>query len=137
MLHTNRLNAIPSLINELFGQEENSFPYYKNQTNAKITETEEGFNIYAIVAGIDKKDISIEFDKGILNIKSEIKKDAEEESKEFTHREFKIKPINLSYKVDAAKIDVESISAEQKNGILQVKLLKKENSAPKKLIEIE
>lgn len=138
MLYYKNRNAIPSLLNELFNQE---MDYNRESQRArrsnsnKISETDEGYTITLIAAGIDKKELKIELKNGTLEIASNGK--AENKERTYTHIEFTTPKLQESFKIDESKIDTENISAELKNGILQIKLIKKEPEYKKQTINIK
>lgn len=72
------------------------------------------------VPGINQEDLSIEIDKGILTVKGTRKTDISEVS------------LQKSYSI-SDQYETENISAELKNGILSLKLSKKEKIEIKKI----
>ncbi len=93
---------------------------------ANILEIENGYEIQVAVPGFSKEEVSIKIDDNILVV-SAVKTPKEEEQtikylkKEMDSRNLK-RSFNLSNKIDKAKI-----SAQYKDGILYVTVLKKEN----------
>lgn len=91
------------------------------------------------VPGINKNEIDINLENGILNIeaKKEIQENAENKSK-FIIKEFDYSNFKVEYKI-SEKVDFNNISANMENGILFVQLpLKKELTLEKnKNIEIK
>jgi HSP20 family protein len=86
-----------------------------------ILESEEGYEIRLAVPGIDKKDIEVFVQEGILNIKANGGYQAEDPAyrlKQFDYRRFS-KRFELS-----DQIDRERIEAEYQQGILSVRLHK-------------
>jgi HSP20 family protein len=79
------------------------------------------------VPGINKKEIEINFDKGILKIESkkEIHENTEIKSK-FIIKEFDYSSFKVEYKI-SEKVDFNNINANMENGILIIQFpLKKE-----------
>ena len=100
-----------------------------------IIDEGDNYALTAEVPGIPKENITIEFSKNILEIKAEHKQEAEEKKegyirKERGQRSF-YRQIALPEEVEADKIE-----AELKDGILNVKIPKKEPE-PKKKISVK
>lgn len=88
-----------------------------------VSETEEGFNLEILVPGIEKNEIKISVDKGILTISYEAPK--KEDEKKMLRHEFKTASFRRSYYLDE-KINADAIAAKYENGILYLTLPKKE-----------
>ena len=97
-----------------------------------VLEGEEGYNVIAVLPGIKKENIGIEFDDGILTIRAQREVcDSKYLLKEFGNADLK-RSINLG------DIDVESTSASFENGLLSIKLnLRKPEEKAKRNITIE
>lgn len=104
-----------------------------------IVNYEDYSEIRIAVPGINKNEIEINLENGILNIeaKKEIQENAENKSK-FIIKEFDYSNFKVEYKI-SEKVDFNNISANMENGILFVQLpLKKELTLEKnKNIEIK
>jgi len=104
-----------------------------------IVNYEDYSEIRIAVPGINKNEIDINLENGILNIeaKKEIQENAENKSK-FIIKEFDYSNFKVEYKI-SEKVDFNNISANMENGILFVQLpLKKELTLEKnKNIEIK
>ena len=136
---------------DLFNRDENSNEEYENLVKrfnngfgfthrdvpaSNILETESGFQIEMALPGVDKKDIRVEHEKGILTIRLE--KSEENKDKEgYTRKEFDFTGASRTFRT-GEKIDAENISARYENGVLTVQLPKKEAFVkPAKLISVE
>ncbi len=104
-----------------------------------IVNYEDYSEIRIAVPGINKNEIEINLENGILNIeaKKEIQENAENKFK-FIIKEFDYSNFKVEYKI-SEKVDFNNISANMENGILFVQLpLKKELTLEKnKNIEIK
>lgn len=104
-----------------------------------IVNYEDYSEIRIALPGINKNEIDINLENGILNIeaKKEIQENAENKSK-FIIKEFNYSNFKVEYKI-SEKVDFNNISANMENGILFVQLpLKKELTLEKnKNIEIK
>jgi HSP20 family protein len=138
-----RENVFPSIWNDLFND---SFFKNTNLNEASITmpavnikENPENYIIELAAPGKKKEDFKIQLDHNLLTISSEDKNETTEENKEdnYTRREYYYKSFSRSFTLpDAA--DGENISANYKDGVLNVIISKKEEAKvnPTRLIEI-
>ena len=136
---------------DLFNRDENSDEAYEklvqrfnqgfclNQGDApasNVKETETAFQIEMALPGVDKKDIRVEHDKGILTIRIE-KSEENKEKEGYTRKEFDFAGASRTFRT-GEKIDAENISARYENGVLTVQLPKKEAFAkPSRMISVE
>ncbi len=99
-----------------------------------IKEEEEMFELEMAIPGLSKKEIQITMNSDILKI-SHSSADQKLES-EFSHREFGYYNFERSFKLPDS-IDLEKIDAKMENGILTIKLPKKEEAIDKGPKEIK
>ncbi|MFX1234452.1 MAG: Hsp20/alpha crystallin family protein [Promethearchaeota archaeon] len=92
---------------------------------SNITETEDGFSISAELPGLDKGEIQITFDDGLLEIKGEQKKEEKEEREGYVRREYSSASYYRAFHLPE-NIDEENIEANLDKGILTVLIPKKE-----------
>lgn len=129
---------IPALINEIFkpdwfgGLE----TVVQGLPPVNIKENDKDFQLQLSVPGRAKKDFQIEIDKDVLTVSTEIRPDEVKKEEKYTRREFSVKSFKRSFTLPNT-IDVESIKAEYKNGILGFTLPKKAESLPKPKRQIE
>jgi HSP20 family protein len=103
---------------------------------SNIIETETAFQIEMALPGVDKKDIRVEQDKGILTIRIE-KSEENKEKDGYTRKEFDFSGASRTFKT-GEKVDTENITARYENGVLTVQLPKKEAFAkPSRMISVE
>jgi len=95
-----------------------------------IHETDNALLVQAELPGIDKKDVKVEVKDGVLTISGErhYKKDVKEENAHRIERSYGrfVRSFSLPTNVDADKVD-----ASMNNGMLDVRLPKKESAKPK------
>lgn len=105
---------------------------------ANIVENDKEFRVELSVPGFDKDDFKIELEKNVLAISAnkEAKKEEKDENEKVIRREFSSSSFSRSF-VLPENIDVENISAEQKDGVLKVSLPKKSNALEDKVKKIE
>jgi len=95
-----------------------------------IRETDDALLLQAELPGIDKKDIRLEVKDGVLTLSGErrYEKDVKEENVHRVERAYGSfsRSFSLPTNVDADKVD-----ANMKNGVLEVRLPKRESAKPK------
>jgi len=102
-----------------------------------VKETNDEFLIELAAPGMEKKDFKINFKNNVITISSE-KEDKREEKKEnYTRREFSYQSFQRSFTVPENAIVSEKIEAIYNNGILEVKLPKREEVKPQPEREIK
>jgi HSP20 family protein len=128
---------------DLFNRDENSDEAYEKLVQrfnpvpaSNILETESAFQIEMALPGVDKKDIRVEHEKGILTIRLE-KPEENKENDGYTRKEFDYRGASRTFRT-GEKIDTENISARYENGVLTVQLPKKEAFVkPARMISVE
>lgn len=105
-----------------------------------VKEHDKDFEIEFAAPGFNKKDFEVSIEEDVLHVCGE--KEAEEEQKEedFSRKEFSYKSFKRSMMLPTSVDLDQDIKASYKNGILNVKLLKKEEiiqqQTPKKVIQV-
>lgn len=97
-----------------------------------IKEEDNRFAIFADIPGVDPKDIEITMEKGILSIKGERKAEATEQNGKLTRIE---RSHGLFYRRFALpdSADAEGIKAVGKNGVLEITIPKRPETAPRRI----
>lgn len=95
-----------------------------------IRETEDALVVHAELPGIDKKDIKVDVRDGVLSISGErrYEKDVKEENVHRIERAYG--SFSRSFSLPR-NVDTEKVDASLKDGVLEVKLPKKESAKPK------
>jgi HSP20 family protein len=103
-----------------------------------VKEHEDDFEIEFAAPGFNKKDFEVTIDGDMLHINGEKSKESEEKEEDYTRREFSYNSFKRSLKLPTSVNTNKDVKAAYKNGILKLKLLKKEEvkQPPKKVIEI-
>ena len=109
---------------------------YQNDFSPKvdISETDESFNFQFAVPGMNKRDLSIEINKGHLVVSGERKFNNKDEN--FHSIENGFGKFTRSFQLPD-DIDENKISASHKNGILNISVKKDAKAAIKKTIQIK
>lgn len=120
-----RKNNIGDLFEELFATVPNNWNKQSNLPLVNIVEDNEGYHIQLIAAGLQKEDLNINLEKGLLTISYE-KKDEEKNPAVKNHRlEYNLVSFKRSFNIDES-VDAEKIEASYKDGILKIDLPKKQ-----------
>lgn len=103
-----------------------------------VKEDKENYNLSLEIPGSRKEDIKINVNDNILEIKVEHKKEDKKEDKEKGYYSYS-KSYSGFYRSFSLprNIDKDNINAEYKDGILHLKIPKKEISSSQKLIEVK
>lgn len=102
-----------------------------------VKENENEFVIDVAAPGMEKKDFKINFHNNVLTISSEKKDEKEQKNESYTRREFSYQSFQRSFTVAENAVESEKIEASYKDGILEIKLPKREEIKPKPLREIK
>ena len=98
----------------------------RNEPGLNIKETENYFEIEIAAPGFNKNDFNITIDRERLNVSAEKTKKEEEKKKDFTRREFIYNAFDRSLLLPE-NINGDDIEAKYEDGILRLKLAKKED----------
>ena len=137
-------NQVPSVFDRIFeGDIFERLNRNFSQTNTtlpsvNIKENANEFKVELAVPGFNKDDFKLKLNQDLLTISSEKKVESEtNEGERFTKREFSYQSFSRSFTLPLTA-DSERIQANYDNGILVVRIPKKEESKPKptRLIEI-
>jgi HSP20 family protein len=99
-----------------------------------VKETDTDFKIEVAAPGLNKDDIKVELENGVLTISAENKTEKEESDKDgkYTRREFSYSSFKRSFTVNEEAVDIEKIEGKYENGVLHLQLPKKAKSEPEK-----
>ncbi|HVD97697.1 MAG TPA: Hsp20/alpha crystallin family protein [Cytophagaceae bacterium] len=116
-----------------------SFPESKNGNflpSADISEDDKGYYVNLTIPGINKEDIKIELNEGVLAVSGEKKFNKEENGKKYHTVESSYGVFKRSFKLPE-NANVEAIEAEYKDGILAITIAKQEGKVVKSTIQIK
>lgn len=97
-----------------------------------LSETNDKITVKAEIPGIDPKDIDISIQENTLFLKGEKREEKEEKGKNYYRVERQYGSFSRSV-VLPATVDTDKITAECKNGVLEITLQKKEEVKPKQI----
>lgn len=103
-----------------------------------VKEHDMDYEIEFAAPGFSKEDFEVTIDDNILNVTGEKKKEKEEKEEEFTRREFSYSSFKRSLTLPKSVNMDQDVKATYKDGILKLKLQKKEDmkEQSKRVIEI-
>ena len=93
-------------------------------------QTENDIVVKATLPGLEPEDLDIQITGDLLNIRGEIKHEAEEENAKYHLREHRYQSFSRSLTLPAA-VTADKAKAEMKNGVLTLTLPKAEEAKPK------
>ncbi|MDD3335844.1 MAG: Hsp20/alpha crystallin family protein [Eubacteriales bacterium] len=115
------VNAIPSLFNEPFMREfftdSNSL-----SMNVDVQEKDDMFLLEADLPGVSKENIDLKVNDGMLTISADVNVEKKDEKKGYVYSERRCGHCERSFNLEG--IDVNSIKADYKNGVLMMQLPK-------------
>jgi len=130
LAHRTANNWLPSLIDEMFNNDyAGGTAVRTSQPAVNISESEDHFSLEMVIPGFSKEDVSIEVDKDVLTIFSEVATENEEKTEQFTRKEFVKKSFKRSFNLPET-VNQENIKGSYDNGILNIELPKKDEALP-------
>jgi HSP20 family protein len=97
-----------------------------------LVEKGEAYYLDAETPGMKQKDVSIEFQDGILTLKGRHEQSSQTDKNNYRMREFSKQSFSRSFRV-SDQIDSGKVVARMDQGILSITLPKKEQAKPKKI----
>mgnify|MGYP001599237262 FL=1 len=94
-----------------------------------IDETKDAYLLELSAPGLNKEDIKLNLENGLLTISYDKKEESRNEDKKSVRREFSYRSFKRSFNLDE-QVDSDTITASYENGILKVNLPKKAEAKP-------
>ncbi len=118
--------AVPSIFDSFFN--DTYLPRFfesENQTlpAVNVEETEKEYRIEVAAPGLEKEDLKVSVNDGVLTISSEKKVEKEEKKDNYLRREFGYTSFCRSFTLPE-EVDSDKISAKHKNGVLNIHIPK-------------
>jgi HSP20 family protein len=135
--------SFPSLFDKFFEgnmMDWNNWNYSSTDTTlpaVNVKENDDAFMIEVAAPGMTKDDFKVNYDNGRLTISSERKNEKKNEAENYSRREFSYQSFQRSFNVPENIVSGEKISAQYKDGILNITLPKREEVKPKPSREIK
>mgnify|MGYP006297700639 CR=1 FL=1 len=136
-------NYLPSFIDRFFNNDlmdwgQNNFSSTNTSLPAvNVKETEDDFMIEVAAPGMKKKDFKINYHNNVLTISSERQEEKDDKDDNYSRREFSYQSFQRSFTVPQQSVDGDKIEASYNDGILSIKLPKREEIKPKPAKEIK
>ena len=137
----NLLPSLPSWFDDILDKEfDNEFISNFNTgitlPAVNVIDSEDEFIVEMAVPGLSKSDFEINIDNYVLSIGVESKSENNEETKNYTRREFGYSAFKRTFAVPDS-VEVDKISADYKDGILKVHLPKRDEAKKKPVRNIK
>jgi len=100
-----------------------------------VKEDDDAYLIIADLPGVDKEEISLQYDKDILSISIERKEEENSDSENFIHRERR--QASMTRRMQLKGVDDNLIEAKLDNGVLTIKAPRTKEEKIQKTIEIQ
>jgi len=113
---------IDVMFRDFFNNDSFFAPLVRSNINypVDIHETEKNLNIEIAVAGLDKQDINIEEEDGILTVSYNKDGETKDEGKHYFCKSIARRSFNFGWKLDEDKFDLKKINAEMEKGLLKI-----------------
>ena len=127
-----RTNSLPNFVDEFFndgfltGFLTPDHNWQNNWTPAvNVEETEKDYRIEVAAPGLEKNDIKVSVNDGVLSVAYEKKSEKEEKKDSYLRREFGYNSFSRSFTLPE-ETDVDKIIAQHRNGVLHITVPKAE-----------
>lgn len=122
---------IDNLVTRFWGDMNN----FNNQSwypRVDISENENEFVLHAELPGMNREDIKVSLEDGVLTVFGERKQEEAQEGKKYFHRERTYGSFKRAFRL-GTDVQADNISASYKDGILTVNLPKAEEVKPRQI----
>lgn len=97
-----------------------------------VEEDENAYRISAELPGMDPKEVEVSLDNGVLTLRGEKKEESEKKERNYHRVERRYGSFTRSLALPA-EVDGEKVSANYRNGVLEITLPKAETAKPKQI----
>ncbi len=115
------------------------FNLEKSMPSMNVIEHDGDFEIELAAPGFEKKDFEISMNEDLLEVSAKKEEEQTDKKEDYTRREFSYNSFKRTMQLPTSVDQSKDVKATYENGILRMKLLKKEEAKEKakKLIEID
>jgi len=99
--------------------------------NADIFDTEDALTVVLEMPGVDRDNINISIENGVLTVEGKINF-AQYEGLQPVYSEYNVGPYRRSFRI-SSRIDQDKISAEMRDGVITLMLPKAEEAKPRRI----
>ena len=117
--------TIDSVFDDLLTNFPAAWQGHSGSPAANIHETKEGYHVELSTPGLNKEDIKVNIENGLLTISFDKKEEEKSEDYKTIRREFSYRSFKRSFNVDD-NVDADNVQAKYENGILKLFLPKRE-----------
>ncbi len=134
----NRKNYLSRALADMFGDDLPDVGRFDERSTApavNVKEEKDNFLIELAAPGLNKKNFSIDVDNNVLTISHEKQEEDKQEEDNYVRREFFYSTFRRSFTLPES-VESDKIKATHKDGILEIKIPKKEEAkekGPKKI----
>ena len=118
---------LPSLMEDFFRNMNEPMFGGSSVPSVNVKDEKDNYKIEVAAPGLKKDDFNIEVNNDVLTISSEKKDEKKDEDKNYTRREFNYQAFQRSFTLPPS-VDADNIDASYDNGVLEVKVPKKEEA---------
>ena len=97
-----------------------------------VYEDEQGFHIEVALPGVDRQDMNILFEDGVLTVKGERKEASSDQARRYFAQEIAWGGFSRSFRLPSY-IDPDRVSASLKEGVLRLDLPKRDEAKPRRI----
>lgn len=97
-----------------------------------VEEDENAFSLSMELPGLKKEDVSLQFENGVLSVSGEKRSESEKKGKNFHRMERRYGSFFRSLALPSS-VNMDAVDAEFKDGVLKVRIPKREAAKPKSL----
>jgi len=134
LIKRNQDSWLPSIFEDMFNDSRlaDVSTFGSTLPAVNIKETADDFQVEVAVPGMKKEDFNIELDQNVLTISSEQKSENEETSNDgrYTRKEFNYTSFKRAFTLPET-VEQDKIKAVYNNGVLSIKVPKREESKQK------
>jgi len=128
----NQYPDISTMLESLFDNSSySSTPQNRTAPAINVRENEDEYNIEVAAPGLKKDNFKVEINNSILSISYEDESKKEVEEQNYTRKEFTYNNFCRSFSIPRTEVDDSKIDASYKDGILTVRLQKRDELKPK------
>jgi len=125
-------NSIDNLFNHFFDMPAGFAGEYDFHPAVDVRENKEGIKLTIELPGMNKEDIKVWVENGVLTVSGERNHRSASEEGEYIRTEISSGKFSRSFRLPKT-VDWENVSADYRNGLLIVKLNKVEEAKPKEI----